>query len=365
MLVFLIVLLFLVIAGAVGIFFYSENNKEKLKKTIASLETELKSSKAKIDDDSKIIKELTQKNLSENQLNNLSSPIIKELPVGIICIDQTGTVVLTNSYAEHYVEIAPAEGRSYRQVVHPMINGILDYSFFDLAFTGKTQTLPETAEFVTQTGRIPITGNIIPLTVNADVNYIILVFSDNSQNVARIKEEKNFFSTVAHELRTPLSAIRLTMKLLLQQMDTLSKEKKLEYLKKTDESAEYLTNLVNDFLNLSRIDQGKLTVEKKSFNMVKLTDEVIKELTPLIKQKGLYIEHEPVEETYYNIIGDPVKTKEVLTNLIGNGMKYTIEGGITVSHHVINTAFVTKITDTGSGIPSDFQKLLFKRFIQI
>lgn len=365
MLVFLVILLFLATIGIVAIYFYGENKNSKLKQALTNLESNLKSSKAKLDEDAKIIKELTHNNLAENQLNNLSSPIIKEIPIGIICIDQTGMVALINKYAERFVEIFPAEGKSYQQTLHLMINGVIDFSYFDLAFTGKKQTLPENAELVTQTGKISIAGNIIPLSVNDSVNFVVFVFFDNSQNTSRIQQEKNFFSTVAHELRTPLSAIRLTMKLLLQQSDTLGKEKIMEYLKKTDNSAEYLTNLVNDFLNLSRIEQGKLTVEKKSFNLVTLTDEVIKELTPLVKQRGLFIEHEPIEESYFNVIGDPIKIKEILTNIIGNGIKYTIQGGITVSHHVTSTTLVTKIADTGSGIPSDSQQLLFKRFMQI
>lgn len=364
MIVFLVVLIFLLLSVIIGQYIFDQNKENNLKKSIALLEADLKSSKIKLDENTKIIKELTQKNLSENRLNNLSSPIIKEIPLGIICIDQTGTIVLANPYAERFIKIVPAEGKSYQQTVHLIINGVRGDSPFDLAFAGKKQILPDNTELSTQNGKIPISGNIIPLS-EKNAGFVVFVFSDNSQNTARIQEEKNFFSTVAHELRTPLSAIRLTMKLLLQQKENLGQEKITEYLKKTDQSAEYLINLVNDFLNLSRLDQGRLTVESKSFNMTELSDQVIKELTPLVKQRGLYIEHQPVEQFYSNVKGDPVKTKEILTNLIGNGIKYTIQGGITVSHHSTGTALVTKIADTGNGIPTDYQKLLFKRFMQI
>lgn len=364
MTVFFAILSFLLISLIIGLYIFDQNKEIKLKKSIAELETDLNSSKAKLEENAKIIKDLTQKNLSENRLNNLSSPIVKEVPLGIICIDQTGTIVFANPYAERFIKIVPAEGKSYQQAVHLIINGVRDDSPFDLAFAGKKQTLPENAELSTQNGKIPVSGNIIPLS-EKNAGFIIFVFFDNSQNMTRIQEEKNFFSTVAHELRTPLSAIRLTMKLLLQQKDNLGQEKITEYLKKTDQSAEYLTNLVNDFLNLSRLDQGKLTVESKSFDMVELTDQVIKELTPLVRQRGLYIEHQPIEEFYSNVKGDPIKTKEILTNLIGNGIKYTMQGGISVSHHSTGTTLITKITDTGNGIPPDYQKLLFKRFMQI
>jgi signal transduction histidine kinase len=157
----------------------------------------------------------------------------------------------------------------------------------------------------------------------------------------------------------------MTVGFLLKQFDTFSREKIIEHLKRTDESAERLVKLVNDFLNVSRLQQGRIEANNKPFDMIKLTNEVISELAPLAKERKLFINHESSDAEYRIVVGDIAKAKEVLINLISNGIKYTIRGGLTVSHQANTTTLLTKITDTGNGIPQDYQSILFKRFSQV
>ena len=180
----------------------------------------------------------------------------------------------------------------------------------------------------------------------------------------RIKEEEAFFSSAAHELRTPLTVIRMTAALLKDKFETLGHDKVTEYLRRMDETGEQLVKLVNDFLNISRIDQGRLVVTRESFDIIALTDEAINDLKLLAKERHLSIDHDPACDSR-TVWGDRTKAKEVLTNLLSNALKYTIQGGITVTHGVQNGMLATKVTDTGAGIPEEYQPLLFKRFQQI
>ena len=146
---------------------------------------------------------------------------------------------------------------------------------------------------------------------------------------------------------------------------SLPKEKIIEHLRRTDETTEKLVTLVNEFLNISRLDQGRLEIKTEKFDIVTLTDEVIKDLSLLAKERKLFIHHEPVDKEHRIVIGDPSKSKEVLINLISNAIKYTIQGGLTISHQATATALLTKVTDTGNGIPEEYQGILFKRFTQL
>ncbi len=357
----LVFLLILTVTGVFILYFQNRDSKNQSEKKIHELETTLETVKLELD---KNIKALGQSK-EKNQYESYAGQIVSQMNQGVICIDQNRMIQLVNAYAEKFLEISPAKEKSYQQALHFLINETRDYSLFEAAFSGKSQILPGNVEIITQHGKIPVLGTITPLISDNAVKTIVFIFADNSQNVSKIQEDKAFFSAAAHELRTPLTGIRMSVSLLLQQFDTLGREKIIEYLKKTNESIEYLVNLVNDFLNVSRIDQGRLAVDNKPFNIVVLTDEVIKELSLIAKERKLFIRHEPVEGEIRNVIGDATKSKEVLTNLINNSIKYTIQGDITITHHVTNTSVITKITDTGSGIPKESQNLLFKRFFQI
>lgn len=304
--------------------------------------------------------------LQNAQSMRLTNSIVSQLGHGVLCIDQKGSIQFANPQAERLLGSSPLVGTSYREALHTLkIGGTTDFSFFEAALAGSGYRLPDTVELDSPRGTIPLTASLSPLVSDSAGPMILFLFSDNSQGAAGIAEEKAFFSAAAHELRTPLTVIRFAVSLLMSKLDTFSKEQILDHLKKIDISSEQLLNLVNDLLNVSRIDQGRLVVEKIPFDMVSLTDEVIKELTVLASAKKLYLHHDQESGDSRMVIGDKVKAKEVLTNLISNGVKYTIQGGVTVAHRQREGSFVTTVTDTGSGIPAVSQSLLFRRFLQV
>ena len=301
----------------------------------------------------------------QDEFQRLAGRIISQLDHGVMCIDQNSVVQLVNTYAEKFLDISPAVGKPYSEVLHRLrIGGKNDFSQFEEALKGKSQILPDTAEFTTKHGNIPISATLTPLSSNGTIAMTAFIFADNSRNVDRVMEEKAFFSTAAHELRTPLSVIRFAASLLVAKIDTLGPEKIIDHLKKIEKASEQAVDLVNNFLNVSRIDQGRLEVEKTPFDIVALTDEVVSELSDLAKERKLYVHHE-ISEEHRMVLGDKMKSKEVLTNLISNGIKYTLQGGLTITHQENNRTLVTKMSDTGSGITPASQRLLFRRFMQV
>ncbi|TNV85225.1 hypothetical protein FGO68_gene1273 [Halteria grandinella] len=191
-------------------------------------------------------------------------------------------------------------------------------------------------------------------------------------DVSKIKEievqgqkmRATFFSSVAHELRTPLNSILPILQLMLDTFSSMSKERIGKFLQVVFNSSLHLQNVIEDALDISRLENNKFTLFKEEFNVKKAIEEVADILRFQIEQKhiGLILE---ISENVPNVIYSDVKRfKQVLFNLVGNAIKFTFQGQITlrVRYDIFSKNLVTEIQDTGIGIrPEDLRKL-FKFF---
>ena len=140
-------------------------------------------------------------------------------------------------------------------------------------------------------------------------------------------------------------------------------EKQKKYLERTLSSTERLINLVNDILNVSRIESGKLTIERNRTDIGKLVSEIIAEMMPKAKEVGVNLLYTPPQSSLIANV-DINRIKEVLINLIGNSLKFTPKDGlVTIIVDQVGKDFVlVKVKDTGRGIKSDDISKLFKKF---
>lgn len=363
-LLYVLSLLIVFMLSAIGIVYARQalkKKKEQYENRIRSLE------QARTAANAQVAKEVAQLNAVQETTNyeKYSGLVLAQMDRAVIIIDQNRSVGFMNNYAKQFLDFASEVGQSYKEVIHIRAAGETEsYALFDAAFAGKLQHIPDNTELVSQHGTFPISGTILPLMTGQIVAAVVFIFENNSKQAARVKEEQGFFSAASHELRTPLTIIRMTVSLLREKFASLSPEKIAEHLRRTDETTERLVKLVNDFLNISRIDQGRLEMKIEKFDMVTLTDEVIANLALLARERKLFVQHETDAEKRL-VAGDRAKAAEVLTNLMSNSLKYTIQGGLTITHSSSNTTLTTTITDTGPGIPKELQSLLFKRFGQV
>lgn len=357
-----IFMLLAITSGGILFFrYYLKKRQMQYESRIKSLEHELADAHAQVGQEAAQLKSVQGSNVYEKY----AGLILAQMNRAVVFINQDGTVGLINEYAKQFLNLNAAVGMPYKDVLHIRKAGAEDnYSLFDAAFAGKAQQIPSDMEIVSQHGSVPITGIVMPLNAGQTSAAVVCIFEDNSEQVARVKEEQAFFSAAAHELRTPLTIIRMTVSLLRENYETMPKEKIAEHLRRTDETTERLVRLVNEFLSISRIDQGRLEIKPEKFDIVTLTDEVIANLGLLAKQRKLYVHHE-LDVERRMVMADRAKTAEVLTNLISNGLKYTIQGGLTISHKISDSTLTTSVTDTGAGISRESHSLLFKRFGQI
>jgi signal transduction histidine kinase len=175
-----------------------------------------------------------------------------------------------------------------------------------------------------------------------------------------------FLASMSHELRTPLNGILgMTGLLEMGMTDPASRE----YLSTVKSSAHDLLRLINSLLDLSKIEAGKMEIDDLEFEIEPTIESVISLLAPTARAKGLDIACYVDPRLPRQMRGDPHRLKQIITNLIGNAIKFTETGCISVKAHVdrsdASRSLKISVTDTGPGIPADKMGLLFGRFNQL
>jgi PAS domain S-box-containing protein len=178
--------------------------------------------------------------------------------------------------------------------------------------------------------------------------------------------KSQFLSIMSHEIRTPMNAV-IGMSHLLMEDDP--REDQLENLKTLQFSAENLLELINNILDFSKMDSGKIELERVSFNIQDILQRIIHSCTYQIRQKNLNMIVEVDPYLPKQVVGDPVRLAQVINNLLSNAIKFTDEGNVRVSLEVVDRRkkhvtirFVFE--DTGIGIPADKMKVIFEAFSQ-
>ena len=184
-------------------------------------------------------------------------------------------------------------------------------------------------------------------------------------HLANVKNQ--FLATMSHEIRTPLNALLGYSKLL---NDTKLEPQQKKYAGIMMSASENLLNLVNDILDFAKIEANTLSIKNIPFNINTLLDEMAGMFAPLATEKGLKLSFSNPSPSSILLLGDPLRIRQVIINLIGNAIKFTDQGSVNVftilkEEETGKLALQITVQDTGIGIPPDKIETIFERFEQI
>jgi len=206
------------------------------------------------------------------------------------------------------------------------------------------------------------------------VALIILLFLRNSRIIdymelyKKLKEvdqlKDDFVSMASHELRTPLTIIRGYSEFIREAKELLPETR--DFAEKIDISAKNLDNLVGDILDVSKIQQGRVTFNMEKVKPSEILDSLVESFVSPAKNKGLSISFDKSEVTPDQMIfADKDRLKQIFVNLIGNAIKYTIKGEVVVRQYIEKKNVCIRISDTGMGISSEERERIFQKFYRI
>ncbi|WPY98963.1 hybrid sensor histidine kinase/response regulator [Christiangramia sp. OXR-203] len=181
-----------------------------------------------------------------------------------------------------------------------------------------------------------------------------------------LASREQFMAAITHDLRSPLTTV-MGYTDLIQKTDL--DEKQAYYLKQIKKSSEFILRLVNDLLDLSKLEAGKMLIEKLAFHPGKLIEDTVNNIIPAERTKNVSIKIVVAPEAKMQLVSDPFRIKQILANLISNAWKFTEEGSIVISANLVKPKknreiLELRVKDSGIGISKEKQDSIFEEFSQ-
>lgn len=306
------------------------------------------------------------KNLEEERAKLVAS--INSLPLGFILFDIHNHIVLKNRSMESILE--EKDTNITAEMIGEVLKKAQNFELtIDECIKQRKVCEFEKIEWKNKILRIIFAPIVVSQTTYkvADDRIIgyVLIVEDVTKTETLNRTRDEFFSIASHELRTPLTAIRGNSEMLKDILsEKISDKKIVEMITDIHESSKRLIGIVNDFLDISRLEQKKIVFAKEKINVSDVVEETVRNLTDVARERNnsfVFIPSEPRPL----VLGDRTRISQIIFNLLGNAINYTEKGTISISVNAYETNFVkVSVTDTGMGIAQENQKFLFQKFQQ-
>lgn len=297
-----------------------------------------------------------------------SRAILEGVADGVMASDSAGKVTLFNAAAERILDLSRDEalGRTIREMLglyggraQAWMEAIAEWERRPGSYAGEEYLAAQ----LDIEGRV-VSVHLAPVLMGTEFFGTVSVFRDVTAEVEADRAKTEFVSMVSHELRTPMTSIKGYADLLLMGSAGTLNQRQEEFLTIIRNNVDRLTTLVDDLLDISRIESGRLDLSLEPMKVGEAVKRVITSMQTRADQKNLVLRSE-VASDLPEVVADFDRVVQVLTNLVGNACQYTPSGGrIIVSARVRNGEVEISVRDTGVGIGPEDQDKIFDRFFR-
>jgi len=288
--------------------------------------------------------------------------IIENLDDGLLVLDKNNRVVMINPCALEFLQKTKEE--VLQKNIFKLDSKKLDMEVFFEIIRGKNKKIREISREEACFGN-KLFFQITVLSIAGSDGEYLVIMHDVSKDKLVDQMKTEFVSVAAHQLRTPLSAIKWTLKMMLDGDVGKLTDEQIEFLNKSYESNERMIVLVNDLLNVSRIDEGRFIYKPEALQIEDVIKQIASNEETSLKEKNLDLVLDFPKKLLSPVFIDKEKMGIVMQNFIENSIKYTPSGGkITISIEELKDDVLVKVKDTGVGIPKDQQDRIFTKFFR-
>ncbi|MEA2106294.1 MAG: ATP-binding protein, partial [Bacteroidota bacterium] len=315
---------------------------------------------------------IRRKNLAQNKIQQSEKAMkemLESLPIGIMTLNQDRVVKSVNKTAMKIFGL-----KSSNELIGQKLTDqfLVSRNFQDSESFSYNENLNQYVYYDDNDNEVIIYKKEIPFTINGE-EISLEAFIDitpieiaRKREVAANKAKSKFLAKMSHEIRTPLNGI-IGMANTLEHLNL--DEKQGDAVQIILKSADLLLSIINDILDFSKIEAGKMVIEETPFKIREEVDAIVALFIPKAKEKNIELSSDINNNIPDNVIGDPFRLKQVISNLIGNAIKFTYEGKIILSaaldkKHNGSFTLLFSIEDTGIGIPKEKLKDIFASFSQ-
>jgi two-component system, OmpR family, phosphate regulon sensor histidine kinase PhoR len=287
---------------------------------------------------------------------NKLTTILASIADGVIMTDSKGTLLLANAAAESLFSFQESQA-----IGKPLIEVVFNYEIEQLLQKCTTTNQKQIAFLDTTSGRF-LRAIAVPLKTDQVIGALLL-FQDLTEIRTMQTMRREFVGNVSHELRTPLAAIKAIVET-LQDGALEDKEVAQDFLNKVDDEVNKTTQMVNELIELTRIETGKANLKLEPLNIIALIEEVVTRLRPQAERKQIHI-MTAFPENIPLVQADKERIQQVVTNILHNAVKFTApEGQIRICAEAASAEVTVRVQDTGIGISKEDLPRIFERFFK-
>lgn len=307
----------------------------------------------------------TQDRINLVRTRRATEEVFKALPAAIAVLDLDGRVEVSTRAADQFFGLKP--GILARDLGHgwlpPLIQRALDEGRIvdSDAGGGAVQQFRDGREYFFQPLAVPIPAG----PERSEPAGVALILNDVTEIHEQQELKRGVVSTVSHQLRTPLTSLRMSIHLLLEERVGRLNDKQTELLMAARDESERLVTIINDLMDLSRIESGKSRLAPEPVSPQALIRDAIEPFLPAAKDLGVTLVN-AVSDDLPEILADPEKINHVLANLLSNALRFTRPGGsVTIGARPEADHVLFLVEDTGESIPAEHLGHLFEQFYRV